>query len=186
MSEPSTRIDPMFDKEPTVGGVVSIDCPMTTSASVASGDAPPGDLVARIVTSPVGVAAAQAELERLCLVFVDRRAAELDAALGPVSSRPPGAWQSRQLAASELSVVLSKGSREVASPVARLRRVSAQLPAVCEAAGRGQLDPERVARIDRAARLIVHPDTLTRLDAEVVARPGRRRSPGSACGWIGS
>jgi hypothetical protein len=134
----------------------------------------PGDVLVLIAAQRSTVAAAQAELDRLCLQFADLRGSDLENDLGPVGSRPPGAEKTQRFVAAELSLVLRARSADVSRLLARARRVRASLPTVAEAARRGELDASRVVRIDRAARLVVHAHTLAMLDDQVVAAAEHR------------
>ena len=128
----------------------------------------PGGLLDQITEAQRLIARTQAWVDDLCLRFSCDRTAELSADLPPRAARPPGARNPAAFAAAELAPVLGRSSSEVAHLLARTRRLQS-LPDVLAAARTGDLDARRVARIDRAARMVVHPETLVELDRQVTA-----------------
>ncbi len=128
----------------------------------------PGGLLDQITEAQRLIARTQAKVDDLCFRFSRNRTVELNAEVPPRAARPPGARNPAAFAAAELAPVLGQSSSEVGHLLARVRRLQS-LPDVLAAARTGDLDARRVARIDRAARMVVHPETLIELDRQVIA-----------------
>ena len=115
------------------------------------------------------VAAAEARLAGLCVEFADARRAELTADRRGAERGSGGRARVGEFVADEVSVVLGVSSWEARCLVARSRRVAEFLPVVWAAAGRGEIDAERVREVDRVARLVQQRATLDAIDDGVVA-----------------
>ena len=124
---------------------------------------------------------ALARLAETCIAYADTRAAECRAAAEPRSGR--GRARPGEFSADELSVVLREQPYAVRCLIARTRRLAAGLPTVWEAFRRGDVDGEQIRVIDRVARRVAEPSTLTVIDESVVDA-AQSRSPRQLRLWL--
>ncbi len=96
---------------------------------------------------------------------------------------PPGRPKPGAFAADELSLILREQPYAVRCLLARSRRLGAGLPCVWDAFMHGDLDPDQVRVIDRVARRVVEPATLSAID-EGVVDAARTRSPKQLGAWL--
>lgn len=125
-------------------------------------------LLDALVAQQQRVAAAQAELAAMIVAFADQRVAD-DVADLPAAVDLPGRPRAGEFVADEISLALKMSVWEAQRLLARSRRLRTGLPTVWAAGLAGRLDQSRLARIDRAARLVLDPQVLAMLDERVVA-----------------
>jgi hypothetical protein len=82
-----------------------------------------------------------------------------------------------------VSVLVREQPYHVRCLIARARRLAASLPTVWEAFLAGDLDAEQVRIIDRVARRVAEPHTLTAIDEQVV-RAAQTRTPKRLATWL--
>ncbi len=124
---------------------------------------------------------AAAHLEAVTAAFAAGRAAELSERARELGS---GRWpRIGEFVADELSVVLREQPFSVQMQLARSRRLASDLPSVWAAYRRGEVDPEQVRVIDRVARRVAEPSTLTAIDEQVVGA-AQTRSPKQLRSWL--
>lgn len=126
------------------------------------------ELVEAMVSLQQRVAAAQADLAALVVLFADRRIAD-DEACSTAGSELRGRARPGEFVADEVSLALRMSVWEAQRLLARSRRLRTGLPTVWAAGLAGRLDESRLVRIDRAARLVLDPHVLAMLDEQVVA-----------------
>src|SRR5215213_1781370 len=139
----------------------------------------------RAVGNEVAAARRQAARALVRLAEITMRYAEVrtaldrqDAAVGRAGRARPG-----EFVADELSLMLRQQPYPVRCLIARSRRLAADLPTVWQAFRDGDLDAEQVAVIDRVARRVAEPHTLTAIDEQAVAA-AQSRCPKQLAGWL--
>jgi hypothetical protein len=127
-------------------------------------------------------AAASARLAAACVRFADLRTAANQQVVEPACGgrgRPKPA----EFVADEVSVLVREQPYHVRCLIARSRRLAASLPTVWEAFLAGDLDADQVRIIDRVARRVAEPHTLTAIDEQVV-RAAQTRTPKRLATWL--
>src|SRR5215212_1825597 len=125
-------------------------------------------------------ARALARLAEMTMRYAEVRTAldRRDAAVGRPGRARPG-----EFVADELSLMLRQQPYPVRCLIARSRRLAADLPTVWQAFRDGDLDAEQVAVIDRMARRVAEPHTLTAIEEQAVAA-AQSRCPKQLAGWL--
>jgi len=95
----------------------------------------------------------------------------------------PGRTKPGEFVADELSLMLREQPYAVRCLIARSRRLSADLPTVWRAYRDGDLDAEQVRVIDRVARRVAQPHTLTAIDEQAV-EAAQSRCPKQLAAWL--
>src|SRR5215203_3410770 len=139
----------------------------------------------RAVGNEVAAARRQAARALARLAEITMRHAEVrtawargDGGVGGAGGARPG-----EFVADELSLMLRQQPYPVRCLIARSRRLAADLPTVWQAFRDGDLDAEQVAVIDRVARRVAEPHTLTAIDEQAVAA-AQSRCPKQLAGWL--
>src|SRR5215210_6324596 len=139
----------------------------------------------RAVGNEVAAARRQAARALTRLAEITMRYAEVRTALDRQDAAVPRAGRARpgEFVADELSLMLRQQPYPVRCLIARSRRLAADLPTVWQAFRDGDLDAEQVAVIDRVARRVAEPHTLTAIDEQAVAA-AQSRCPKQLTGWL--
>ena len=125
-------------------------------------------------------AMALARLAEISMKYADVRTASdrQDAAIPMPGRARPG-----EFVADELSLMLREQPYAVRCLIARSRRLSTAMPTVWQAYRDGDLDPEQVTVIDRVARRVCQPLTLTAIDEQSV-QAAQSRCPKQLGAWL--
>src|SRR5829696_2617197 len=139
----------------------------------------------RAVGNEVAAAGRQAARALARLAEITMRYAEVRTALDRRDAAVPRAGRARpgEFVADELSLMLRQQPYPVRCLIARSRRLAADLPTVWQAFRDGDLDAEQVAVIDRMARRVAEPHTLTAIEEQAVAA-AQSRCPKQLAGWL--
>src|SRR5215218_11292870 len=127
-------------------------------------------------------AAASARLAAACVRFADLRTAANQQVVEPAGGGR-GRGKPAEFVADEVSVLVREQPYHVRYLLARSRRLAASLPTVWEAFLAGDLDADQVRIIDRVARRVAEPHTLTAIDEQVV-RAAQTRTPKRLATWL--
>src|SRR5215203_5658985 len=127
-------------------------------------------------------AAASARLAAACVRFADLRTAANQQVVEPAGGGR-GRAKPAEFVADEVSVLVREQPYHVRCLLARSRRLAASLPTVWEAFLAGDLDADQVRIIDRVARRVAEPHTLTAIDEQVV-RAAQTRTPKRLATWL--
>jgi hypothetical protein len=125
-------------------------------------------------------AMALARLAEISMKYADARIASDRRGL-PAAS--PGRAKPGEFVADELSLVLREQPYTVRCLLARSRRLAADMPTVWQAFQNGDLDAEQVRVIDRVARRVSEPHTLTAIDEQSV-EAAQTRCPKQLGAWL--
>ena len=125
-------------------------------------------------------AMALARLAEISMKYADVRTASdrQDAAIARPGRAKPG-----EFVADELSLMLREQPYAVRCLIARSRRLSTAMPTVWQAYRDGDLDAEQVRVIDRVARRVCEPLTLTAIDEQSV-EAAQSRCPKQLAAWL--
>jgi hypothetical protein len=95
----------------------------------------------------------------------------------------PGRAKPGEFVADELSLMLREQPYAVRCLIARSRRLSVDMPTVWQSYRDGDLDTEQVRVIDRVARRVSEPHTLSAIDEQVVDA-AQSRCPKQLAAWL--
>jgi hypothetical protein len=139
----------------------------------------------RAVGNEVAAARRQAARALASLAEVAMRYAEMRTALDRQDAAVgrPGRARGGEFVADELSLMLREQPYAVRCLIARSRRLAAELPTVWQAYRAGDLDAEQVRVIDRVARRVAEPLTLTAIDEQSV-EAAQSRCPKQLAAWL--
>ena len=123
---------------------------------------------------------ALAKMAEISMKYADIRTSfdRQDAAVARSGRAKPG-----EFVADELSLMLREQPYAVRCLIARSRRLSADMPTVWQAYRDGDLDAEQVRVIDRVARRVLEPHTLTAIDEQAV-EAAQSRCPKQLAAWL--
>jgi hypothetical protein len=133
-----------------------------------------------VATARREAAMASAKLAEISMKYADVRASfdRQDASVARPGRAKPG-----EFVADELSLMLREQPYAVRCLIARSRRLSGDMPTVWQAYRNGDLDAEQVRVIDRVARRVSEPYTLSAIDEQAV-EAAQSRCPRQLAAWL--